>query len=185
MRPLDKFLMVALAMVMLSGCQILFTGGADDLGSYVSEVLQRPGKGVKPIPEFKQTQVYIYQSGSASAKDPFALFFDKEALDRIGIEQALSPEWEQEIVHRNRQDLEEYELDTLRMAGSLEFGGTLWGLVVDPDSVIHKVKAGDYAGRNVGKVVRITADAIELRELVQDSRGRWDERTAALRLPEE
>ncbi len=71
------------------------------------------------------------------------------------------------------------------MAGSLEFGGTLWGLVVDPDSVIHKVKVGNYAGRNVGKIVRITADAIELRELVQDSRGRWDERVASLRLPEE
>ena len=185
MRLLDKFLVVALAVVMLSGCQLLVTGGADDLESYVSEVLQRPGKGVKPIPEFRQTQVYIYQSGSANAKDPFALFFDEAARERRGIEQELSPEWEQEIVHRNRQDLEEYELDALRMAGSLEFGSILWGLVVDPDSVIHKVKVGDYAGRNVGKVVRITADAIELRELVQDSRGRWDERTAALRLPEE
>ncbi len=185
MRLLHQCLVVALAVVVLSGCQLLFTGRADDLGSYVSEVLQRPGKGVRPIPEFKQTQVYIYQSGSANAKDPFVLFFEEEAIEKLGSEQGLSPEWEQEIVHRNRQDLEEYELDTLRMAGSLEFGGTLWGLVVDPDSVIHKVKVGNYAGRNVGKIVRITADAIELRELVQDSRGRWDERVASLRLPEE
>jgi Tfp pilus assembly protein PilP len=40
-------------------------------------------------------------------------------------------------------------------------------------------------GRNIGKIINVFEDRIELREIVQDSNGRWDERQAAIVLIEE
>ncbi|MFB3084100.1 MAG: pilus assembly protein PilP, partial [Gammaproteobacteria bacterium] len=74
--------------------------------------------------------------------------------------------------------------DSLRMVGLLEDTDDQWGIIVDPDGTIHRVKVGNYMGRNIGKITNIYEDRIELREVVQDSQGRWTERTAALALVE-
>jgi Tfp pilus assembly protein PilP len=39
-------------------------------------------------------------------------------------------------------------------------------------------------GRNIGKIVNIFEDRIELREIVRNNQGRWEERQAALALIE-
>jgi type IV pilus assembly protein PilP len=44
---------------------------------------------------------------------------------------------------------------------------------------------GNYLGRNYGKVLDIKEDRLELREIVKDSEGRWEERNASLALAEE
>lgn len=180
-----RTLIAAAVALTLSGCGALFSGGTDELEAYAQEVLQRPGQALEPLPDFRQPQVYLYQSGSAQAKDPFVLFYQSRELDTPSAAQQLTPEQEREIVHRVKEDLEEHELDALRMVGSLSFRNVLWGLVKDPDNVIHWVKVGNYMGRNIGKILRITEELIELRELVQDSRGLWEERSASLGLIED
>ena len=178
---------VAASLFLLTGCDALFTGGSGELEDYVQEVLQRPGKGVDPIPEFKQTEVYIYQSGIARGKDPFVLFFEEEKIAKKDSGAQLSAQQRQEIDPKIRppEELEGYELDSLRMVGSLQFQGTLWGLILDPDKIIHKVKVGNYMGANYGKILRVTEQGIELRELVRDSGGNWGERTASLSMLED
>ena len=53
---------------------------------------------------------------------------------------------------------------------------------VQPTGNLH---LGNYLGANIGKVINIFEDRIELREIIQDSNGRWEEREAALALIEE
>lgn len=187
MRVATSITAIVTSLFLLTGCDVLFSGSATELEPYVEEVLRRPGKAIEPIPEFRQTQVYLYQSSIAQAKDPFVLFFREEKVDSKDAGTQLTEQQRQELDPKVRppEELEQYELDSLRMVGSLDFQGTLWGLILDPDRIIHKVKIGNYMGANYGKILRITERTIELRELVQDSGGNWGERTASLSMVED
>ena len=75
--------------------------------------------------------------------------------------------------------LEAFSLDSLRLVGVMGDGGRRVGLVEDPDGRLHAVPVGAYMGRNHGRVQRIGADAIELRELIETEEG-WEERMTSL-----
>jgi len=47
---------------------------------------------------------------------------------------------------------------------------------------VHRVRVGNYLGRNIGKILNIQEDSIELREIIKNVDGRWEERQAALAL---
>jgi type IV pilus assembly protein PilP len=89
---------------------------------------------------------------------------------------------EREIKFRNREELETYELDSLRMVGTLEDQSTQWGIIRDPQGTVHRVRVGNYLGRNIGKILNIYEDKIELREIIKNVDGRWEERQAAIAL---
>jgi len=97
----------------------------------------------------------------------------------------LTREMEMEIKNRNREELEDFELDSLKMVGTMEDENENWGVVIDPDGIVHRVSVGNYMGRNIGKIVNVFEDRIELREIVKNNQGRWEERQAALALIEQ
>jgi len=172
------------ASLLLAGC---VSSDISDLSSYVDEVLARPGGHIKPLPEIKPYEAYAYQSASADTRDPFRLFYQKAVPtdDTEVVDSGLTEEMEREIRSRNREELEQFELDSLRMVGTLEDTDENWGIIRDPDGTVHRVKVGNYVGVNIGKIINIFEDRIELREIIQDSRGRWEERQAAIALFEE
>ena len=71
------------------------------------------------------------------------------------------------------------------MMGTLELNEELWGIVRSPDGTIHRVQVGNYVGRNHGKIVGISEESIDLNEIIQDGRGGWQERDAALALTQQ
>jgi type IV pilus assembly protein PilP len=85
---------------------------------------------------------------------------------------------------RNREELESYPLDALRMMGTLEKGDQFWAILRDPDTIIHRVQTGNYIGQNHGKIMEITETKIKLIEIIPNSRGGWEERKAELALAE-
>lgn len=185
----DKFrslvVMGCLAAVLpLTGC---VSKDMSDLEVKVDEIMARPGGRIEPLPEIKPYEAYAYKSGQEGGKDPFEPFFDvpEPEVDEGLAGDGLTPEMEREIMNRNREELEQFELDSLRMVGTLEDQEDNWGIVMAPDGVVHRVKVGNYLGANIGKITNIYEDKIELREIVQNSFGRWEEREAALALVEE
>lgn len=169
------------------GCGALGTGGLADLEVYVAEVQRRPGSGVEPVPEFKPVPPYFYAAAKQNSRSPFVRFDAAEPGEKGAADvPSIPPEWQQEIdENRNREELEAFELDGLRMVGSLEQEEDRWGIVKDPDGVLHSVKVGNYMGKNIGKIVNLLETRIDLREIYKDSQGRWQERTASLSLVEE
>ncbi len=168
-----------------SGC---VSRDISDLESQVSEIMARPGGRIEPLPEIKPYEAYAYESGKLDARDPFNLFYamEKPTIDEnTNVDDGLTEEMEKEIKLRNREELEHFELDGLRMVGTIDNEDNNWAIVLDPDGVVHRVKVGNYIGTNIGKITNIYEDRIELREIVQDSSGRWEERAAALALIEE
>ena len=175
-------LVFALAVtVLLAGC---VNKDMSDLENYVQEVLARPGGRIEPLPPIKPYERYLYQAGNMELRDPFRSFLIREE-ERKPITPADDPEqrkYATEILTHNREDLEQFELDALRMVGILEDQKILWGIVRDTDGVVHRVQVGNYLGRNYGKILNIQEDRIDLREIVKDSEGRWEEREASLAL---
>ena len=171
------WLIAIAAGVALSGCG---GGSMSDLQSYVQQVLARKGGKIDPIPPLEPYVVYTYQSSGRT--DPFKPFFKEEIAGEGEIrpgEGGVAPD-----MNRNREELENYALDSLRMMGTLEQGPEIWGIIRSPDGTIHRVQTGNYMGRNHGKIVHISEDRIELTEIVVDSQNRWQERNAALALAE-
>ena len=175
-----NLLTVALLPIFLAGC---VSSDMSDLRSQVEDILARPGGRIEPLPEIKPYEAYAYQSGQAEGRDPFQLFYQKADTEIADAKDTgLTAEMEKEIKHRNREELESYELDSLRMVGTLEDQSTQWGIVRDPGGTVHRVKVGNYLGRNIGKILNIYEDRIELREIIRNADGRWEERQAAIAL---
>ena len=83
---------------------------------------------------------------------------------------------------RNREFLEGFSLDTLRMVGTFKVRGSFYGLVQSKDGLVHKVQPGNYLGQNDGKVTEITGGKISLVEIIPDGLGGYIERPASLAL---
>jgi type IV pilus assembly protein PilP len=169
-------LLAATAFVTFSGCG---GGSMSDLESYVGEVLSRPGGKIAPIPPLEPYIVYTYQS--SDGVDPFEPFFQEppDPTTVAAVDGGPAPD-----PNRNKEELEGYSLDSLRMMGTLEQDETVWGIIRTPDGAIHRVQSGNYMGRNHGKITHISEEKIELTEIVADSQGRWQERPAGLALAE-
>ena len=85
---------------------------------------------------------------------------------------------------RNREFLEQFPLDTLKMVGTLKLNGQMYGLVQTKDGLVHRVNDGNYMGQADGKVIEITPSKINVVEIVPDGLGGYMERRASLGLNE-
>jgi hypothetical protein len=84
---------------------------------------------------------------------------------------------------RNREPLEEFPLDSLRLVGTLSLRGQQFALIKDPTAVVHRVTLGNYLGQNYGKITTIAESEIALREIVPDGFGGFIERPATVAAP--
>ena len=84
---------------------------------------------------------------------------------------------------RQREALESYPLDAIRMVGHLSNGQQNFALL-QAESVVHQAKVGNHAGQNFGVITRVDESEVRLREVVQDAAGEWIQRETSLRLQE-
>lgn len=150
---------------------------AADLRDYVAEVKSRPGGKIDPLPVYPPSEPIPEISQRA---DPFKSFLADELENTAGPVPSPEPPWDP----RNEEELERYALDSLRMVGTLEQKDQQWGLVKDPDGVVHRVRAGNFMGRNHGKIIEVSEQRIFLLEKVADPRGKWEDRKAQIALSE-
>lgn len=172
-----KALIVTLSVSVLVACS---AGNFDDLNAYIKSVKARPAKRIAPLPEFKTYETFTY--AATDLRDPFKMFENEaEVAKTVTVPKTTGPKPD---LNRNKETLEQYPLDTLRFVGQLERDGQTWAIITSPDSLVHRVKVGNYIGKNYGKITKITEDKIEISELVTDGMGGWIVRKAALSLGE-
>lgn len=144
-----------------------------DLARFIEDTKKEPGGRVEPLPEIKPYETFVY-----AASDMRSPFLPSSPGSGAGIN-GVRPDSK-----RNREFLEQYSLDTLRMVGTLRLGGSMFGLVQTKDGLVHRVTAGNHIGQAEGKITDITPSKISLIEIVPDSAGGYMERPAALALNE-
>ena len=163
---------VILSSLFLFGC-----GDDDfaDLQQYVTEVKSRKKEAVPPLPEVKTFEPFVFRADVN--KDPFRRA-DRDESTSVSVEcSANRPD-----LTRPKETLESFELDELRMVGTLRRSGELWALVRAKDDTIHRVRTGNYLGRRLGRIVAVKPDRVELVEQVEQRECVWEERRAAMDL---
>jgi Tfp pilus assembly protein PilP len=105
-----------------------------------------------------------------------------KTIETSGFKLAQPNCW-QPVPDRNRVGAELVSLESLEMKGFFKRNQTVWGIVVSqPNGTVYKVQRGDYVGQNYCKVLNITEDKIELKEMVDDGKGCFQKRKAFLKL---
>ncbi len=182
---LTRYLGLFVLLGLFAGC---VNRDKTDLEDYVAGVLKRPGGQIEPLPPIRPYERYLYQSGEASARDPFRDVLNDVPQKEMAADRRNDKRQQRfmdEMAAHNSEELEAFEVDSLRMVGTLQGDAALWAVVKDKTGTVHRVQVGNYLGRNFGKILTIQEDRIELREVVKDSEGRWEERQASLTLIEE
>jgi type IV pilus assembly protein PilP len=156
------------ALFALSAC----SGRDGDLETFIAATKKEPGGRVEPLPEVKPYESFAYQA--QDLRSPFM-----PGGSGSSSASAVRPD-----IKRNREFLEQFSLDTLRMVGTLKLGGRNFGLVQTKDGLVHRVLPGNYIGQAEGKIVDVAASKIELVEIVPDGLGGYMERPASLALSE-
>ncbi|MBE0435295.1 MAG: pilus assembly protein PilP [Methylomicrobium sp.] len=165
-----------LNLLLLSACS---SDDKSDLVQYINQVKARPKTQIEPLPEIKVIEPFIYKpSGLRDPFRPIEKAVEAELVD-AGTGRGIRPD-----PTRRKEQLESYSLDSLRMAGTITKDAVLWGLIKAGDGTIHRVREGNYMGRNHGKIIRINEDKIELMEIVPDKPGTWREQQTSLALSE-
>ena len=171
-RRLLSVSLILMAGTLLTGCA---NDSVDDLVSYVADIREtRKGK-IKPLPPMLKEEGFRYQA--SDKRDPFLSISGLQRMNEQRKNSSIHPDSK-----RKREALESYQLDTLRMVGSLQKSGKLLALVQSPDGVVYPVRKNSYLGHNHGRVTKLSQDKIELTEIIPDGMGGWMERPAQISL---
>jgi type IV pilus assembly protein PilP len=162
-------LVLVVAAISLAGCG----GNMDDLDQYINETKAKPGGRIDPLPEITPYNVFMYTADAEGIRSPFV----PDTPQVSSVSGGARPDRD-----RSREYLESFSLDTLGMVGTLDMGGTNFGLVQTADGLIHRVAIGNYMGQNDGRITEISESEIKLVEIISDGIGGYIERDAAVSL---
>ena len=162
---------------MIAFLTISCSKNVDDLYNFIEETKASSIGSVRPIPQFKPYQSFAYSA--SDLRDPFESNVDIDEIP-VATKNSLHPETD-----RPKQLLESFPLDALSMVGTLEQLDNAWGLIKDPQDIVHKVKPGNYMGKNEGRIIKITESTIYLVEIVSDGIGGYIERDASIAIGNE
>ena len=165
---------VVVLMASLSGC------GSDndfsDLDAYMKEVRSRPAGNVEPTPKFHAYETFIYRA--AALRSPFQPPVKIDLSGRQKGEHDVHPD-----PNRPKQFLEGFNIELFEMVGTLSDASGTFALLRGAGGV-HRLKVGDYLGRNDGRIVAISEAQVDVLELVPDGSGGWLERPRTIPLKE-
>jgi type IV pilus assembly protein PilP len=159
---------VAALLLLLQAC----SSKDSELTQFIETTKSEPGGRVEPIPELKPYDSKVYDGNVR--RSPF--------MPGGGPNSATTQV--RPVTNRNREFLEAYPLDTLRMVGTIKMKTSTYGMLQITDGRIHRVVVGNYLGQNDGKITKIDPNRIYVTEVVPDGLGGYMERAAEIPLTE-
>ena len=156
--------------ILLGGCFDIFSEYGD-IDDFIEETRSQPTGTIAPLPEFQPYQAFTYRSSTLRSpfKQPVKLDVSQQHVNN-----GVQPDKD-----RRKEYLEQFDIGEFDMVGSISNSEGLWGLVRGQDG-IHRVKVGDYIGKNHGRVVFIDDEQIKFIEIVPVGPGYWAERARVL-----
>jgi type IV pilus assembly protein PilP len=168
-------LSLAAVALLLAGCG---DSNVREVRDWMAQVQKDTKPSVKPLREPKDFIPYAY-----NGKDSVDPFDANKLLAELARTAASANNPNRPDTNRPKELLENYPLDTMKMVGSMQKGGVVYGLL-QIDKALYQVKSGMRVGQNFGLVTRVNENAIDIREVVQDAGGDWVERMSRLELQE-
>ncbi|KAE9644582.1 pilus assembly protein PilP [Pseudomonas sp. PB106] len=171
---LIRYFALAMALFALSGC-----GGSDDfsdLDAYMNEVRLRPAGKIEPTPTFRSYPTFTYSA--ANLRSPFSRQVRVDLAGQKHGSRSVKPD-----PNRVKQYLEVFNIEQFEMVGTISNVSGSFALLRGAGGV-HRLKVGDYLGRNDGRIVAISATQVDVVEIVPDGQGAWLERPRTIPLKE-
>ena len=147
-----------------------------DLQGFMADVKAKPKGAIEPLPKFQAYEAFTYNA--AALRSPFQPPIKIDLVQREKGSKEIKPD-----ETRVKQFLEGFNIETFEMVGTLKNETGAYALVKGAGGV-HRVRAGDYLGRNHGRIMTIDESKIEVMEIVPDGEGGWLERPRTLPLKE-
>jgi type IV pilus assembly protein PilP len=169
-----RWLCVGVTLMGLAGCDS--SNEFDDLKQFMAEVRARPVGTIEPMPKFRPYEAFTY--AAASLRSPFQPPVKIDLVNRPKGSHLVQPD-----PTRVKQFLEGFNIDSFEMVGTLSNESGTFALLRGAGGV-HRVKVGDYLGRNDGRITAITDSAVQVMEIVPDGEGAWLERPLSISLKE-
>jgi type IV pilus assembly protein PilP len=171
-RVAQHLILLLMASLLLVGCS---SGEFTDLDEFMAEKRARPGGVIAPIPPFKAYKVFSYSA--TTLRSPFDRPIEIREITQLQSVSTVKPNED-----RAKEFLEQFTFDSLAMVGSLSRANVDWTLIQDPEGGVHRVKVGNFLGRNHGRIVEMTDVYIAVIEIVSDGNEGWVERPRTIRL---
>lgn len=170
-----SFLRSALVMTLaavLSGCG----AGNDfaDLDAFMKDARQRAPARIEPVPTFRPYPRFTYSA--TQLRSPFSQARTDASRNHGASELKPDPD-------RARQYLESFNIEQFEMVGTLSNTTGNFALLRGAGGV-HRLKVGDYLGRNDGRIVAISSSQVDVVELIPDGEGAWLQRPRIIPLKE-
>ena len=162
-----------LSAAVISGCSS--SDSNQDLKDFIAENKRRPPGIVEAAPKIQAYQVFTYDAYSLRGPfdPPVTAMIQQSIISSSG---NVKPDFS-----RQKERLEQFDLASLSMVGTVQKGGSIWALIRDPDGSIERIRQGNYMGSNHGKITILSGSRIELIEIVSSGEG-WIERPNMLEL---
>jgi type IV pilus assembly protein PilP len=173
MTPIRSIAIIAL-LAALAGCGV----GNDfsDLDAYMNEMrLRAPGK-IEPTPTFRSYPTFTYNA--ANLRSPFSRQVKVDLAGQKRGSRNVKPD-----PGRVKQYLEGFNIEQFEMVGTISNAAGSFALLRGAGGV-HRLKVGDYLGRNDGRIIAISASQVDVVEIVPDGEGAWLERPRTIPLKE-
>ncbi|OED43238.1 pilus assembly protein PilP [Endozoicomonas sp. (ex Bugula neritina AB1)] len=153
----------------LTGCG--GQSGISDLDQYMNEVKSKPSGNIKPLPTFNPYEAFTYSASAIRSpfEPPVAL-----SVNQREINSNVKPD-----TAREKELLEEFDIESISLVGSISNDEGFWGLVRSSQGV-HRVKVGDYMGRDHGRIDYIQDGELRLIEIIPAGADLWVERPRSL-----
>jgi type IV pilus assembly protein PilP len=146
-----------------------------DLDEFMTEKRAQPGGVMTPIPPFKTYTAFSYSA--TTLRSPFDRPIEIREITQMQAVSTVEPD-----ENRPKEFLEQFTFDSLTMVGTLSRAGIDWSLMRDPEGGVHRVKLGNFLGRNHGKIVEMTGSYVAVIEIVSDGNEGWVERPRSIKL---
>ncbi|ABA72152.1 pilus assembly protein PilP [Pseudomonas fluorescens] len=168
-----RFIALSALLLVLGGC-----GGDDfsDLDAYMNEVRLRPPGKIGPTPTFRSYPTFTYSA--ANLRSPFSRQLRVDLAGQKHGSRDVKPD-----PNRVKQYLEGFNIEQFEMVGTIANASGSFALLRGAGGV-HRLKVGDYLGRNDGRIVAISASQVDVVEIVPDGQGAWLERPRTIPLKE-
>ncbi|MGF6151586.1 pilus assembly protein PilP [Pseudomonas fluorescens] len=147
-----------------------------DLDAYMNEVRLHPPGKIEPVPTFRSYETFTYSA--ASLRSPFSPQVRVDLAGRKPGARNVKPD-----PNRVKQYLEGFNIEQFEMVGTISNASGAFALLRGAGGV-HRLKVGDYLGRNDGRIVAISDSQVDVVEIVPDGQGAWLERARTIPLKE-
>jgi type IV pilus assembly protein PilP len=169
MLNMKKLLLSIAVITILTGCS---EANHDDIKVWMAQQEQQLKGKIPLLPPAKSYTPVVYKAET----NPFTV---KEKISLVElIKDKYAPD-----TKREKENLEDFPLESLKMVGTVIKDGKFYAMISDPNKGVNYVTVGNYMGKNYGQITEITEGEIVLEERLKNNE-QWVLKTTKVALYE-